>query len=366
MGFWRKEQITFFMTNSCNLSCIYCYMPKIAGKYEQQAIDTDFARRGLVDFFEASSSRTIRFFGSGEPTVAFDAMKKIWDIAYDLAGDDLRVELETNGVFGQKVADWIAQHVNYLWISCDGNAAIQDAQRPTVGGGASSSQVNANIARFCEVDGLQFGVRPTVSHENLAKQTDLIEYFHEVGVRYVCASPTYHSVVNETVITPPLSIFAQHFVPAYYRARELGMLYQSLMTVNFDEEVDIYCQAHIPTPRLTTDGYVSCCDWASFGPDRLPNEIQQEMVYGRYDKLADKIIYDKDKINKIRSRNADFMGRTFCRDCRALTHCVGGCVGKMAAATSDFFRPSPEWCEAVLYLFDRLPIKQGLYPVLHP
>ena len=65
MGFWRKQQISFFLTSKCNLACYYCYIPKIEIDPEDQIIDIEFARVSLRDFFESNPSRTIRFFGAG-------------------------------------------------------------------------------------------------------------------------------------------------------------------------------------------------------------------------------------------------------------------------------------------------------------
>lgn len=51
MGFWRKQQITFFLTSQCNLRCRYCYMPKMHVETTDRVIDLDFAIAGLRDFF---------------------------------------------------------------------------------------------------------------------------------------------------------------------------------------------------------------------------------------------------------------------------------------------------------------------------
>ena len=366
MGFWRKQQITFFLTSQCNLRCRYCYMPKMHVENTDRVIDLDFAIAGLRDFFSSGPSRTIRFFGSGEPTIAFRRMVEIWEIARQMAGDDLRTELETNGYFSDEIADWVEDHIDYLWVSVDGPPEIQDRQRPVINGMRSSPTIVNNIKRFAASKRLQFGVRATIEADNIDKQSYLIDYFHELGVKYVAASPTYYYKVNTKIETPSLLEFAKNFVPAFYHALELGMFYQTLLIVNFDEEVDIYCQASIPTPRLTTDGYVSSCDWASFGVKYLPSRVQQELIYGYFDKNTKEIVYDKNTIDRIRKRNNEYLGSTSCFGCKALKHCGGGCVGKMAAATDSIYTATPDWCESVRYLYDNLPINRGLYPFIHP
>jgi radical SAM protein with 4Fe4S-binding SPASM domain len=365
VGFYRKEQITFLLTGDCDLSCRYCYMPKWRGPRDL-LLDVSFARAGLHDFFSKSDSRTIRFFAPGEPTLAFERMAEIWDIAKSLAGERLRTELETNGHFGPLVAQWVETHVDYLWISCDGWPTLQDSQRPRKDGGPSSDLVLENVRRFARLANVQFGVRVTIEAPHLEQQSELIDFFHGFGVKYVAASPTYHSKANPGIVTPSLVRFAQHFVPAFLHARELGMLYLTLLTVNFDEEVDIYCQSSIPTPRLTPDGFVSCCDWAAFGSENLSNGSQQELIYGRFNPESQTITYDKEKIERLRRRCVSYLATTHCRECPAIRHCAGGCVGKMMAATDDLYRASSDWCEAIQYLLRHLPANQQLYEVLHP
>lgn len=365
MGFWRKQQISFFLTSKCNLACYYCYIPKIEVNPEHKFINVDFAREGLSDFFATSPSRIIRFFSAGEPTQAFAQMVEITEVAHQMAGSALRIELETNGYFDGEVADWIENNVDILWISCDGPPEIQDAQRPTCDNQPSSGIVLENVTRYAKCNRMQFGIRATVAEENLDKQTNLIEYFHSIGVKYVAASPTYHSKVNPQIKTPSLVDFAKHFVPAFFRAKELGMFYQTLLIVNFDEEVDIYCQACEPCPRLTTDGFVSCCDWASFGPRYLPGPLQ-ECIYGHFDEQTGRIVYDQKKIERIRQRNVSYLEQNACKGCKALRHCAGGCVGKMMAETNSLYQATSEWCAAISYLFDKMPVNQGLFPYLHP
>lgn len=366
MGFWRKQQITFFVTSKCNLNCYYCYIPKLKVSVEDEIINIDFARAGLRDFFATNDSRTIRFFSAGEATQAFGRMVEIWDAANQMAGSALRTELETNGYFSGEVAEWVQNHVNILWISCDGPPEIQDSQRPLSNNRPSSGAVLDNVRRYAKSENMQFGVRVTISEENIGRQTELIEYFHSLGVKYISTSPTYSSKVNPHVETPSLVHFARHFVPAFYRAIELDMFYQTLLMVNFDEEVDIYCQASIPTPRLTTDGYVSSCDWACFGSRKYLDNVLQELIYGYYDRRKGKIVYDHGKIKRIRQRNVSYLGQTTCKGCAALRHCAGGCVGKMMSDTNNLYKASDDWCAAVHFLFENLPVNKGPFPYLHP
>ncbi len=365
MKFKEKEQITISLTGSCNLQCIYCYMPKDHTEPEDDLIDFRFCMRGIKDFFQKSNSRCIRFFAGGEPTLAFPLIQEITQAARELAGDALRLELETNGYFSENIADWISENIHYLWISCDGTPEVQNQQRPCSQDPEASRVIYRNIIRFAQQQGIQFGVRATLQDVSVQAQINMIDFFNSLGVTNVSASPVFSSYANDRAYTANVLGFAEGFVPAYWYAKELNMQYLSLLMVNFDEPTDVFCQASIPTPRLTRDGYVSCCDWASVGLGRLP-EWMESCIFGRYDSEQDIIHYDIDKIKDIQKRNVTYLGQNACKGCMALYHCAGGCIGKVMAQSRDMLQVSEPWCEAVRYLYEHLKLNKGDIAVLHP
>lgn len=368
MGHFRKHCITFVVSSRCNLDCTYCYIPHWGNcvKPEDRVIDLDFAVAGMKEFFSWAPVPAIRYFSAGEATTAFDRMVEIHEEARKLAGDRLKVELQTNGYFGDEVAAWVEKNVDIVWISCDGPPELQDAQRPTVGGRGSSKVVLRNIERFVKCPKMQFGIRATFLQENFRRQIEVLDYFRSLGVRWVCGAPAYSSNVNAKVAVPLLVDFSQHFVPAFYHAQKTGVFYQTHLMVNFDEEVSCYCRACTKPvcPQLTSDGYVSCCDWASFGPEYL-NDVLQQCVYGKWDKEQKRIVYFEDRKDRIETRDVEHLSRGDCKDCPVLKHCAGGCIGKVMVRSQDLHRMDPNWCTAVRYLAEHIPQNTGVYPVRH-
>lgn len=343
-------------------------MPHMHNKIrvEHRLLDINFAIYGMKYFFSYAKEPYIRFFSAGEATTAFDLMIEIYKEAKKIAGKNLKVELQTNGFFSEKVADWIEKHIDILWISFDGPPEIQDLQRPTLNGSPSSQIVLKNIYRFTKSKSIQFGIRSTFLKENFRYQKDIIEYFHSIGIKYVCGAPAYSSNVNQEVDVPCLVDFAKAFVPAFYAAQKMKMFYLTHLIVNFDEKVDCYCRSCTipPAPHLTTDGYISCCDWASFGPDYFPG-ILQECIYGKWDYSKQMIkFFDRQK-QKIENRNIKKLAKVQCSGCNLLCHCAGGCIGKVIVRSGSLLRIDRNWCQAVKYLAQYLPLNQGLYPILH-
>jgi radical SAM protein with 4Fe4S-binding SPASM domain len=368
MGHFRKHCVSFLVSSKCNLDCTYCYIPHWGDTVEPQdrIIDLEFAVAGMKEFFSWAPVPAIRFFSAGEATYAFDRMVEIREQAKALAGDRLTVELQTNGYFSDTVAKWVEDNVDIVWISCDGPPELQDSQRPTVGGRPSSPVVLRNIARFVKHPTMQFGIRATFLTENFGRQIEVLEYFRSLGVKYVCGAPAYSSTVNEKVEVPWLLNFSQNFVPAHRHALNVGMFYQTHLMVNFDEEVTCYCRAATTPvcPQLTSDGYVSCCDWACFGPKYLGGVLQQ-CVYGKWDRENKKIVYFPEAKKRIECRNVEVLGQGDCKGCSILKHCGGGCIGKIAVRSNDLHRMDSNWCQATRYLAEQLPLNQGLFPVRH-
>lgn len=367
MAHVRKQQITVMLSAVCDLDCRYCYTLKNREiKKEHREVDFNFAKRAITDFFRDYPSRQIRFYGAGEPTVRFELMKKIRDYAYELVGDELLVELQTNGHFNDKVADWIVKNVNILWISADGPPDIQDFQRPTVKGNKTSDVVERNIRFFARQRRMQVGVRMTVTPLTISRQLEMVKYFQELGIKYINAHPACAPVggSQDWIFQWDPGEFATNFLYAHDEAKKFGIFYNSLYICNFDEKTRYACRALIPYPQITSDGFVTCCDFAQFGPEYDSGPLQQ-LVYGQYIPEEDKIVYDEEKIFKIRSRCVENLANGSCQDCEFIYNCAGGCVGQVVNETASLMGIHLRNCQITKYLAKRMSLNENLHPVLH-
>lgn len=367
MAHVRKQMISFFMTTKCNLNCIYCYTPKYKSiKPEHQSIDLDFACKAIDDFFRDNPSRYIRFYGIGEPTLEFEKMKAITQYARKSAGSNLYVELQSNGCFSDDVEKWVKENVNWIWISCDGQQKIQDEQRPFVNGSGTSDLVVKRITSLLSVPTLKLGVRVTLMASMIAQQRSLVDYFAGLGVKYVNVLPVFapeegsHSMLYKW---DPLQ-FAENFYDAHVYAQSKGVWYNTMCIVNFDEPTRIACRSCTPCPHVTTDGYISCCDFTQLGPDYISGPLSQ-LIYGKYDRKTNTIIYDEDAMHKIRSRCTEKLSQTTCKDCEYLYNCAGGCMGQVVNETGDLMGKIEDNCTIVKYLAERIQRNGGLFPAFH-
>lgn len=360
----RKQCISVFVTTQCTCECRYCYLQKCS--LPVGSIDLDFAKRGIRDFFSASSSRHLRLFAAGEPTCDFGLVRALRDFAYGLAQDHLVLEIQTNGVFGPDVAEWLARNAHIIWISCDGPPDVQDALRPLNNGGKSSPFIERNIPLLRSINPkITVGVRATITPINILRQVEMLEYFKGLGASAVYSDPVFPPVSSDDDLLRTWSLgkhfvmdYAHHYLDAQPRAKELDLFYGSILVVNFDEKTETFCRACMPCPHLTTDGYVTCCDMA-FSGSALP-----ELVYGKYNETTKLIDYDEDKKAQIRLRKASNLVE--CYGCEILHHCAGGCFGEGVNETKRILGVKKDCCDAMRFLSKHMPLDAGLYPYLHP
>ncbi|MEH0022334.1 MAG: radical SAM protein [Desulfobacter sp.] len=367
MGHYRKKLCTFILSNKCNLSCNYCWVKFEAPNYQKKVIDIDFAKKGLYDFYRETGSNYIGFFASGEPTLELEIMAEILDYARTLIGD-VKVELQTNGCFNKNALTWIHDNVDILWISADGPPAVNDLNRKTVRGGGSGAIIERNIHGLFDLKNkngsdLSVGIRSTIGNFNVFKQKELINYYYDLGITaiyvdQICA-PVLEQQDDFLTGTVDSMIFAEKFYEAYCHARELGVFYGTLATMNFDEPVTIACRSLIPVPHLTPDGFVSACEMCY--EEGSPLDV---FIYGKWDEDKKIITYDTEKIKTIKSRTIDNLEE--CQTCDFLTNCAGSCAGESLNETGSLYKRNERLCKIIKYLGAKIKRNNGVYPYLHP
>ncbi|MHA1661075.1 MAG: radical SAM protein [Promethearchaeota archaeon] len=338
------------------MKCIYCPIHSNSSpkKIKSKVIDLNFAKRGIDDYFEnnffnKNETKGVRIFANGEATLEFKRIKEIVDYARKKANDNLSVEMQTNGYFNKEIAVWIRDNIDLLWVSMDGLAGIQDRHRPTTDKKNSFKTIDRNIKIINKSKKTKIGIRATISKYNVDKQIELIDYAIFNNLIAVYADP-WGSLI-EVEGQPDFMHYADEFLKAWKYAREKKLVYGSEMTVNFDEEVNIYCRSCLPAPQFTPDGYVSSCDMVNNKDGFLP-KLFPELIFGKYNKKENKIYYNQDHISKLKSRNIHNLKD--CQSCEALKHCAGGCMGIAISSSLNFYGKDDKYCAVTKYLFKRM------------
>lgn len=366
----KKEMISLFLTPDCTLKCVYCYNNQKRKSEPIQTLDFDFAKAGIDYFFGNFQSRHIRFYGPGEPTQAFSLMQQIRDYAYLKVGEELSVELQTNGAFFENVRNWISENVNIVWISFDGPPDIHDKKRPFPNNVPSSPIIESNV-RYLTTNlrkaGI-VGIRVTITDDNMYRQLEMIDYFVSLGIKHIWCDPLFQEVRGQPVCMNPerqknfhfnMEEFANTYVEAYRYAKSIGVFYGTNLIYNFDGCSEYNCRACLPVPHLTPDGYISACDMVTFGGKA---NHMEPLVYGKWDAKNKVIQFYEDRIEVLRSRKSCNMPA--CANCEVSNKCAGYCLGETLNETGSLFGNIPRVCYAVRKIYQEIgPIT---YEYFHP
>lgn len=368
----NKQMISFFLTTKCNLNCIYCYNVEERAKIEEQSLPFEIAQAGIDYYFENSSSRHIRFYGPGEPTREFDLMKNITEYAKQ-KDNNTTVEIQTNGVFGQAVRNWMIDNVNIVWLSFDGPPDIQNYNRPIAGKHPSAPIIEENarelISNKANKD-LMVGARVTMTDKNISRQIEMVNYFEGLGITYIWTNPLFPSVGTVPVCDDfeklseysfDMELYLDQYIEAYHYAKNKGIFYGSFLICNFDGASNINCRACTPVPHLTPDGYVSACDMVVLGKQAHHMDC---FIYGKWNESEKEFVFDGEKIEALRNRTSDNLAH--CKTCPAKLHCGGYCLGEIVNETGALSGQKPVTCRAIRRLIKELGVSETPYPYLHP
>lgn len=174
------KTVTLFLTESCNLSCVYCYEHHKTNSFMSfekacEIIDYELSQ---CDGYE---DITFELFG-GEPFLAFGTVKKIIDyLKSKCSSIPYRVTLTTNGtlVHGE-IQEWLIEHKSVIGISLslDGNAKMHNINR-------NNSFSDIDIDFFREYS-LNPRVKMTISNDTICDLATGVIFLHQNGFAVDC------------------------------------------------------------------------------------------------------------------------------------------------------------------------------------
>lgn len=379
----NKKMISFFLTTRCNLCCRYCYNAKERNAIEEQTIPMEIAMSGIDWYFANNDSRHIRFYGPGEPTQEFEKLKQITEYArnHPNGGNRVTAEIQTNGVFTEDVRNWALDNLNIMWMSFDGMRDIQDYNRPlnpkynSVFGNRTSAEVLEDNVRWLISNkgtrNLMVGARVTITDKNINKQIEMVDYFYDLGIRFVWTNPLFYGVGQIPVCLDEkkkqaysfdMDGYIENYIEAYNYAKEKGLFWGSFLTINFDGESAYHCRCCTPlaAPHLTPDGYISACDMVVLGAE--PYHMDPFIV-GKWNPDTKTFDLNHEKIRALNERKSTRMKH--CTHCPAQLHCGGYCLGETVNESGRLDGQNAIKCMAVRKLFEKLG-PCAPYSYLHP
>jgi uncharacterized protein len=192
----RAKNITFIVTEDCQLECKYCYL---VGKNKSGKMEFEVARKA-IDYllgereFITESSVVLDFIG-GEPFIEIDLIDKICDYfklkAYELNHpwfNSFRFSFSTNGLMynDKRVQDFISKNRYHLsiQITIDGTKVKHNLQRVYPNGKGSYDNVVKNIPLWLK----QFpdsSTKVTISRDDIPFIGESVLHLWKLGIKEV-------------------------------------------------------------------------------------------------------------------------------------------------------------------------------------
>ena len=112
--YFRNVQLN--LTPNCNLRCRYCYA--MSGRRGEKKVMSFEIVKAAIDFVAkyCGDELNLRLIGEGESTTQFPLLKKIFNYAQKKILKVAINPISTNGVFSQKIADWLIKNTKNIQI----------------------------------------------------------------------------------------------------------------------------------------------------------------------------------------------------------------------------------------------------------
>lgn len=343
--------IVLNVTNSCNLSCRYCYeygddrieaaaAPEIMTvATARQSVDTLFAESGRNDKLQ------ITFFG-GETLLNFKVIRPTVEYARERAqelGKFVDFSLTTNAtLLTRDISQWLADNRIGITVSIDGPKDVQDSMRVYGKTGMGSYDVVA--PRIRELLSL-YKTRPIGARVTLtSKSIDVPKIFHhlteemgfyEVGFAPVTSSSGLEYAIDGDGFDELLHQFralSERYVEAAIDNRYLGFSNLSDMLGEIHKGVSkaYPCGAGLGLVGVAPGGEIGLCHrFAGAGDHDFGHVTTGVDNEKRVEHL------EKGHIDK----------RTDCSTCWVRSLCSGGCYHEAQVRYGDRFRPNIHYCD---------------------
>lgn len=359
--------MALFLTNACNLKCIYCY--EEGGEFiNNNSMDEKTAFQA-VDWLIANSGSIKKlhlvFFG-GEPLLEFSLMKKIVAYANHKAGEvDKRVafHLTTNAtLLTDEVIAFLKKHNVDVIISVDGPKDIHDVQRPFAGGQGSYDAIIPKIKKLLDV------IPRAEGHAVIAEEVDphtVRDALIDIGFSRVTTGVMSKSMFNKESelhnsasesskvlkMLQAMELDAEAWIShtinkdcqALAELMKKEYLYDSILQLLHHSKLHFLCKAGLEYVAVSCGGDVYPCH--RFGG------LDDFKLGSVFTNKLNRDIYYKPPRTYIEQ----------CAGCFAKYHCAGGCKYMNCVYGGSISEPSQDFCqlkrrelEFAAYIYSRL------------
>jgi uncharacterized protein len=357
----KVTDVSIDMSGSCNLGCVYCFENDIKSRIGPMTDET--AMQSVAFAFKKSSGAPIvtLHFGSGEPLIRFDLLKKIVGEAKRLAFDSgqyVSFELTTNGsLVTKEIAEFFRDEPFNIRVSCDGPPKHQNRFRPLLGGQDSYPAVARGLRLFIEYLPDRLTVNSVLSGST--RLIELWEWANRFGFRH------YHVIKVGAFTERDLNLQEKEINEFRNDLRAItddmfSLLEAGRIPIDYQPITKIIRRLMIPQPVTRFCGVASTYLGVASNGKVYP--CFRHLGVEEYD-LGDVQggVNDQKRIQFLRQEAANVDDRPICQDCWARYLCGGGCYADSTIYGPDKLKPQIHHCpfwraeaDASIRLYNRM------------
>lgn len=332
---WRakeSQQLTFVVTQDCNLRCKYCYMEK----NDKNVMSLDVAKKAVDYFIDNKESLFIRdyiildFIG-GEALLEIKLIDQIVDYfrleTYKKKSKwfgRFRINVQSNGLLfdNEDFQRFLRKNKNLVsvGITIDGTKEKHDLQRVFPNGGGSYDIVERNYKKAMQ-QGIVGGTKVTFGREDLKYLKESIVHLWSMGIEDVPANVVYEDVWKEgddVVYQEQLIALADYIVDnALWDRYNTSFFYDNL---GFRITDEMLMHAVCGTGRMycvdAKGDLYNCVRFMEYSLNGKPSKKIGDIYHG----------IDSDRVRPLQTLFPKYLSEQKCMDCRVsmgCTYCAG-------------------------------------------
>ena len=332
------DSITLDLTNSCNLSCSYCFEHN--KNADHMSIAT--AIKAVELAYKSRPNREhplgVNFFG-GEPLLNWRVMRGVIDHC-NIQRYKVQYGITTNlTILTDEMIQYFDDNSIPILVSIDGIKKVHDANRCN-----SYDTVRGNIDKLVNQGlGLYLEARMTIMPKDIRYAIDGVKEIFDMGISNICPIPVYDTHWRPDQLQIAKSFYkelAEFFIEVLKeRKRNISIKYidDSVMDLVFkhDTENDIRCPIFKNTwCTIAPNGDVYACHQ---GPTMV-NKYRDLFKLGNLDSINETKIYTNNEMCK-----SEYILKE-CDSCIAKGLCKSGCPTENLRVNDDSSKPSDSYC----------------------
>ena len=336
----KRIKRVLVLTDACNLRCSYCFEGQHPAHQMMSAHQTQRIIEEMFREAEICGKKLISFslFG-GEPTMNWEALLcavKTSEKLENATGIRCYKAIVTNGVMHSNQADFLAEHMDFIYFSMDGPKELFLQQRKPSNGENVYDVIFKNACKIYR-SSTYLSFKITITSKTVDHLKEIDDFF---AINFPTCGRLYQPcMVNKT---DKLYVSFGYFLEKYLELKRYSLFSKNMTTPLFkNQPSDRFCNLMVRNV-VYPDGVVLACHRSSMCiPD---DEVKKEFYIGHCEdgtvhrELSLQYKLDKFTINNI----AD------CQCCPMKYHCCGGCATvKLLSNNHDMFRKA-DYCEDFL------------------